>query len=66
VKNHITQVVKHYQGKIGWWDAVNEGIADYPPCNMRIDSIWYQVIGSDYIDEAFKAARAADPDVKLF
>ncbi len=30
------------------------------------DSQWYQITGEDFIFEAFKAARAADPDAKLF
>jgi endo-1,4-beta-xylanase len=66
MQNHITRVVDHFEGRVGWWDVVNEAISDSPPYNLRTDSIWYQVIGSEYIDDAFIAARAADPGVKLF
>ena len=65
MENHITKVVEHFKGKIGWWDVVNEAIKDYPPYDLRDDRIWY-LAGPDYIDKAFLAARAADPDVKLF
>ena len=29
-------------------------------------NIWYEKIGPDYIELAFRAARAADPDIKLY
>jgi endo-1,4-beta-xylanase len=65
MQNHITKVVDHFKGKVGWWDVVNEAISDSSPYNLRTDRIWY-LAGSDYIDKAFQAARAADPNVKLF
>ena len=33
---------------------------------LRKDSPWYQVLGEDYIAEAFRMAHKADPDAKLF
>jgi endo-1,4-beta-xylanase len=53
------------------WDVVNEVASDTAGQTYRTDSPWYQAYsvggnGADYIEDAFRFARAADPDVKLF
>jgi len=61
--DHITQVVTHFRGKVMEWDVVNEILAD----NGTLRAGWYlNNIGADYIADAFRAARAADPTVGLF
>jgi endo-1,4-beta-xylanase len=68
MKDHIAQVVGHYKGKITSWDVVNEPLgADYfdGPLVLR-DDIWEKAMGQQYISTAFIAARAADPEAKLF
>ncbi|SBT40439.1 endo-1,4-beta-xylanase [Micromonospora auratinigra] len=60
--NHITQVATHYQGKIYAWDVVNEAYADSG--GGRRDSN-LQRTGDDWIEVAFRTARAADPGAKL-
>jgi len=46
------------------WDVVNEAIGD--DNNMR-ESLWYQTIGEDYVEQAFAIARKYAPDyIKLF
>jgi len=70
LQKYITDVVTHFKGKVYAWDVVNEVVTDNgsditaPYRNSR----WYQAAGNskDYIDWAFEAARAADPDTKLF
>lgn len=64
MRSHIDTVVKHFKGKVYAWDVVNEAIDD--GSNTYRASNWYNICGIDYIIEAFKAARAADPDAKLF
>src|SRR5690606_29835190 len=71
MKNHIQNVVQHFKGKVGIWDVVNEAIMDDGRYRTNDEeegqkSGWYGQLGEDYIKEAFIAARAADPDVKLF
>jgi endo-1,4-beta-xylanase len=61
--NHITQVVTHYRGKIYAWDVVNEAFADGGSGARRDSNL--QRTGNDWIEAAFRAARAADPGAKL-
>ncbi|WP_230858495.1 endo-1,4-beta-xylanase [Actinoplanes aureus] len=61
--NHITQVATHYRGKIHSWDVVNEAFADDGRGSRR-NSILQQT-GNDWIEAAFRAARAADPSARL-
>jgi endo-1,4-beta-xylanase len=62
MRNHITKVMQHYAGKITYWDVVNEAYADSG--GGRRDSN-LQRSGNDWIEDAFKTARAADPAAKL-
>ncbi|MEV4180436.1 non-reducing end alpha-L-arabinofuranosidase family hydrolase [Streptosporangium canum] len=61
--NHVTQVATHYRGKIHSWDVVNEAFADGGSGARRDSSL--QRTGDDWIEAAFRAARAADPGAKL-
>jgi endo-1,4-beta-xylanase len=63
VLNHITQVATYYRGKIHSWNVVNEAFAD-GTSGLRRDSN-LQRTGNDWIEAAFHAARAADPNAKL-
>jgi endo-1,4-beta-xylanase len=61
---HITTVMNHFKGKVYAWDVVNEAIDDGG--SIYRASKWYNICGTDYIFEAFIAARAADPEALLF
>ncbi len=64
LNTHITAVMNHFKGKVYAWDVVNEAIDDGG--SIYRASQWYTICGEDYIFKAFEAARAADPDAKLF
>lgn len=65
MKTHIDSVVGRYKGTIYAWDVVNEAIADNPDELLR-KSPWLEIIGEDFIDQAFHFALQADPEAKLF
>ncbi|WP_433304924.1 endo-1,4-beta-xylanase [Actinoplanes sp. CA-030573] len=58
---HINGVMAHYRGKLAYWDVVNEAFAE----NGSRRSSNLQSTGNDWIEVAFRTARAADPSVKL-
>ncbi len=69
--NHITNVVGHFKGRIATWDVVNEPLSekdeDYENGGLGLrTSFWQRAMGESYIDQAFIAARAADPSAKLY
>ncbi len=63
MRDHITHEVDHFKGRLIHWDVVNEAFEED---GSRRQSVFQRKIGDGYIAEAFKAARAADPDVKLY
>lgn len=64
LRTHIAAVVTHFKGKVYAWDVVNEVIDDGN--EFYKSTKWYDICGKDFIIEAFKAARQADPDALLF
>jgi endo-1,4-beta-xylanase len=72
MQDHISAVLAHFKGKVQVWDVVNEAILNdgkfrTAEAAETIDqSGWYRILGEDYIPAAFRYAREADPDVKLF
>lgn len=66
LEKHIKSVVGRYSGKIHSWDVVNEAI--YPSDN-RHDGLrgtpWLELLGTDYIDLAFRLAAEYDPQALL-
>jgi endo-1,4-beta-xylanase len=66
LKEHVETIVSHYAGKVASWDVVNEALADDGGVDGFRNSVFYQKMGVDYIDQAFINARAADPNADLF
>jgi endo-1,4-beta-xylanase len=73
---HIKTVVGHFGDKVISWDVVNEAMSDNPPnpsdwkASLR-QSPWYNAVGSDYVEQAFLAAREVldenpDWDIRLY
>jgi len=63
-ENHIRTVAEHYRGRVIAWDVVNEAIAD-DGSGLR-DTVFRQKLGDQYIADAFRLTRQADPQALLF
>ncbi|RYY73446.1 MAG: endo-1,4-beta-xylanase [Gammaproteobacteria bacterium] len=69
LKTHVQIVASHFAGKVDSWDVVNEALAedgDGAAVNGFRNSVFYQKMGVNFIDQAFINARAADPVADLF
>jgi len=62
LKEHIFTEVGRYKGKIQSWDVVNEALNED---GTPRQSLWYRIIGPDYIAKAFEYAHEADPQAQL-
>jgi endo-1,4-beta-xylanase len=62
MRTYIQTVMEHFGDKVISWDVVNEAMSDNPPNpdnwekSLR-ESPWEKAIGSDYVEQAFLAAR---------
>jgi endo-1,4-beta-xylanase len=63
MRNHIDTVMRHFGDDVGEWDVVNEPLDENG--NLQ-NNVWRRFIGPDYIEQALRAARAANPHAKLF
>lgn len=63
MKEHITTVVQRYKGKILGWDVVNEAIMEN---GSYRNSMFYRILGEEFIPLAFQYAHEADPDIELY
>jgi endo-1,4-beta-xylanase len=70
LQQHITRVMKHYEGQVFAWDVVNEALDEKDKVR---DSLWYnqpgigmEGKGTAYIEQALRWAHRADPHALLF
>lgn len=62
--DYLTAVVTRYRGAVGW-DVVNEAVAE--DGDGWRESLWSDRLGPlDHMVRAFKIAKAADPQARLF
>jgi endo-1,4-beta-xylanase len=62
----VSEPCRHFRGRIDSWDVVNEviNVPDGQPGGLR-KSYWLEQLGPEYIAQAFRVAREADPNVLL-
>lgn len=63
MQEHIQAVMGHFRGQVAYWDVVNEAVSDRG--GLR-ETPFLRAVGPDYLEHAFRFARAADPQAKLF
>lgn len=64
LKNHVQTVAAHFKGQVRGWDVVNEAIHDGD--GEYRNSVFFRLIGKEYIALAFKWAHEADPGAELY
>ncbi|MGH2941648.1 MAG: endo-1,4-beta-xylanase [Solirubrobacteraceae bacterium] len=62
-REHIRRVMERYAGDVGVWDVVNEPISDRGTLRP---SVFLRRLGPGFVADAFRTARTADPDAKLY
>ena len=62
MEEHIETLVGRYRGRVHAWDVVNEAIDEGMGWRR---SPWLNIIGDDYMEQAFRFAHAVDPDARL-
>jgi GH35 family endo-1,4-beta-xylanase len=65
LENHIRVLMDRYGDIVYAWDVVNEAIDTSEADNMR-RTPWYEVVGPDYVEQAFRIAHEINPRAKLF
>ena len=55
LQDYIRTVVSRYAGRVAMWNVVSEAVTFTTP------NVFYTHIGPEYIDIAYRTARAADP-----
>ncbi len=63
MREHIHTVVGRYKGRVKGWDVVNEAIETDGSYRK---SLFYQILGEEFIPLAFQYAHEADPDAELY
>ncbi|SMF45516.1 endo-1,4-beta-xylanase [Alteromonadaceae bacterium Bs31] len=63
MEKHINTCVGRYKGRIDAWEVLNEAVDEDKGWRK---SPWYQIIGEDYAEKAFRMAHNADPSAHLY
>lgn len=63
MRHHIHTLVGRYKGRVKGWDVVNEAIMED---GSYRHSVFYDLLGEEFIPLAFRYAHEADPEAELY
>jgi endo-1,4-beta-xylanase len=63
MRTHIDTVMRHFGDDVPEWDVLNEPMSEN---GALANNVWRRFIGPDYIEQALRSARAANPRARLF
>ncbi|KAK5659797.1 hypothetical protein OQA88_1009 [Cercophora sp. LCS_1] len=63
IVSHVTKTAEQWKGRCYAWDVVNEALNED---GTYRESVFYKVLGEEYIKLAFKTAAKVDPKAKLY
>lgn len=63
IVSHVTRVARAWKGQCYAWDVVNEALNED---GTYRESIFYKVLGEEYLTLSFKTAAKVDPAAKLY
>ncbi|SCO42775.1 related to endo-1,4-beta-xylanase [Fusarium fujikuroi] len=64
ITNHFEAIMHRFHGKIDRWDVVSEALKTNG--SGLAPNHFYDTLGPSWVEDAFRIARAADPDATLF
>ena len=65
LRDHIMSVVGRYKHKVYAWDVVNEAVYDNDKEFLK-PTVWYKILGEEYIYKSFQYTHDADSTALLF
>jgi endo-1,4-beta-xylanase len=66
LKTYIQTIVRRYKNRVESYDVVNEPLSERSGLRTGAEgSKWHEILGPEYIDNAFRWAREADPNAQL-
>jgi endo-1,4-beta-xylanase len=66
LKTYIQTIMRRYRGRIESYDVVSDALSDKAGLRTGAEgSKWHEILGPEYIDNAFRWAREADPKAQL-
>jgi len=66
LRTYIQTVMRRYRGRVESYDVVNEVLSDRSGLRTGAEgSRWHEILGPEYIDNAFRWAKEADPTAQL-